>query len=70
MQKEILLKNFSMKTKTKYMYKVGDWRDLYTVGEEVMFKWHFVWMIEKVTYDKDKNQTTIKLIKTNKFSVR
>ena len=54
-----------MKTKTKYIYKAGDWRDLYTVSEEVVFKGRSMWTIGKVTYNKDKNQTSVKLIKIN-----
>ena len=70
MQKEILLGDFSVKTKIKYIYKVGNWGYLYTIGEKVMFKWHSVWMIEKVTYNKDKDQTSVKLIKTNNSLTR
>ena len=52
-----------MKTKTKYIYKSGDWRDLYIIGEEVTFRWHSAWIITNVIYDKDKDRTSVKLVK-------
>mgnify|MGYP001590451835 FL=1 len=52
-----------MKTKTKYIYKSGDWRDLYIIGEGVTFRWHSAWIITNVIYDKDKDRTSVKLVK-------
>ena len=47
--------------KIKYIYKIGDWTDAYDVGGTTGFKWHKVWKILKVTYDKKSDRTSIKL---------
>lgn len=49
--------------KTKYLYKAGDWTELYPIGEEVIFKGRNRWLIVDIYYNFLKNRTTIKLEK-------
>ncbi|MCR4334312.1 MAG: hypothetical protein NUV47_01100 [Patescibacteria group bacterium] len=54
-----------VKTKTKYIYGTGDQRNLYIIRGRITLRRHLTWLIKKVTYNKKKNYTSIKLIKIN-----
>ena len=50
-----------MRTTIKTIRKEGDQTDIYKVGNQIMFKWHRVWVILKVRYDEAKDATFLKL---------
>lgn len=45
----------------RYIYKIGNRTDDYKVGELLRMKWHKLYKIIKVTYNYQKDQTSIKL---------
>ena len=49
--------------KVKYLYKAGDWTDLYPINEEVIFKGRNRWITIDTYYNSLKDKTTIKLEK-------
>jgi hypothetical protein len=53
----------AMKTKKRYMRKSGDRRDCYEVSGTVSVKWHITYKILKVTYNAEKDVTTLVLEK-------